>query len=63
LQGSAEVFDLWNHSRVGREDDGYSISLPAHGSSLVRVLSYSESGRNGRLSAGADHGCAAPRRE
>jgi len=65
LQGRAEVFDLWNHSRVGREDDSYSISLPAHGSSLVRVLSLSERGRDEQRPtyAGVDHNCAAPTRE
>ena len=38
LQGDAIVFDLWNHGSVVHADGSYSVSLPAHGSSLLRVV-------------------------
>lgn len=37
LSGSADVRDLWAHSRVAKDVTGFSASLPSHGSRLLRV--------------------------
>jgi alpha-galactosidase len=35
--GSASVRDLWAHSNLGTFANGYSVSLPSHGSALLKV--------------------------
>jgi hypothetical protein len=37
FSGSASVRDLWTHTELGSFSDGFSASLPAHGSRLLRV--------------------------
>lgn len=42
FNGNALVFDLWNHTRPMKAQSSYSVLLPAHGSSLVRVRALGE---------------------
>jgi hypothetical protein len=37
FSGPAQVYDRWTHQPLGMLDDGYTVTLPAHGSSLIRV--------------------------
>jgi alpha-galactosidase len=37
LSGTADVRDLWAHTRVGRHTTGFAAALPPHGSRLLRV--------------------------
>jgi len=37
FSGSARVYDLWTHKSLGMISTGYTVTLPAHGSSLIRV--------------------------
>jgi alpha-galactosidase len=37
INGGALVFDLWSHARPVKAQSSYSVLLPAHGSSLLRV--------------------------
>jgi alpha-galactosidase len=37
FSGSARVYDLWKHQPLGEISDSFSVTLPAHGSSLIRV--------------------------
>jgi len=37
FNGSASVRDLWAHSNLGTFTNGYSVSLPEHGSALLTV--------------------------
>ena len=37
ITGAASVRDLWSHSTVGSSSNGFSASLPTHGSRLLRI--------------------------
>ena len=50
FSGPASVRDLWARNEVGSVSGGYSVSLNAHGSALLRVSP--ESGGRGRDNRG-----------
>lgn len=37
IEGSARVRDVWEDSGLGVEDDGHTVTLPAHGTQLLTV--------------------------
>ena len=40
IQGSQPVRDLWLHKNVGTLDGKYAVSVPAHGTVLLKSLTY-----------------------
>jgi hypothetical protein len=56
LSGPAQVYDLWTHKPLGAIGEEYSVTLPAHGSSLIRVIK----GKQNPMGCGAQPGGGYP---